>query len=360
MTTKQALSVKIDFLNIVFDTIRAEDLFQIFQIPLKYVGVSEGRMRHKDYQKLYQFGQIKIYGDAPYTRDNPNGLGCYLALGGKGCDELQDFIGKESEAYGRFFQKLEEQLEKDSFRITRLDLAIDDRNEKPFFTVEQLKRKCDKGEFLSKSRKQRFQESGEAGDMAKTLYIGDTKSDLSIRFYDKDKQISHTQGIPLEMIGTWKRTELQLRNGKAHLFAIQLKDNNLGLYTFGLLKESLRFVVPDFQQKNKSRWETCRFWERFLGQVEGLKICPEKEENFLSDTQEWLKYGGALSAVKAFEFLETHGALGNLKNVQDLKSGVSYSSELVHKMVSHLQEIKREELIPLVHEDTRRLMKLVD
>ena len=59
---------------------------------------------------------------------------------------------------------------------------------------------------------------------------------------------------------------MQLRDDKAHAFAMTFKDRplELGELAFGLLANNLRFVVPNRNESNKSRWKTCRFWERFL------------------------------------------------------------------------------------------------
>ena len=65
----------------------------------------------------------------------------------------------------------------DNFHFTRLDIAIDDKNEKPFFTIEQIKKKCEKEEFISNSEGYHFDESKfDDFDTAKTVYIGAGKS----------------------------------------------------------------------------------------------------------------------------------------------------------------------------------------
>ena len=51
----------------------------------------------------------------------------------------------------------------------------------------------------------------------------------------------------------------------------------LGELAFGLLADNIRFVVPNKNERNKSRWKTCRFWERFLGAVEVLKLYIPKQ-----------------------------------------------------------------------------------
>lgn len=65
----------------------------------------------------------------------------------------------------------------------------------------------------------------------------------------------------LDEIGSWKRTEIQLRDEKAHAFAMLFEERpmELGELAFGLLAENLRFVIPNKNESNKSRWKTCRF-----------------------------------------------------------------------------------------------------
>lgn len=230
-----------------------------------------------------------------------------------------------------------------------MDIAIDGRNEKPFFTIEQLNKKCKKGEFISGSRRFQYVASGEVGeDTAKTLYIGARGSSVCYRFYDKDKQQANNYGKCLDEIGSWKRTELELRDEKAHAFAQLMAENPdmLGTQIFDLLGSNLRFVVPDKNQANKSRWKTCRFWKRFLGTIQPLKIIIEKPETNLFDTQSWLKYGGASAALLAFLFLQEHDALGSLEDLDGLMNGVRFSQGLSGKVTPHLCAIGRQDLIP--------------
>ena len=86
---------------------------------------------------------------------------------------------------------------------------------------------------------------------------------MSYRFYDIDKGVSMKYQKPYEEIGSWKRTELQLRDEKAHAFALLLKENplDLGKLAFDLLAGNLRFVIPDKNQRNKSCSGNV-FWEK--------------------------------------------------------------------------------------------------
>lgn len=218
--------------------------------------------------------------------------------------------------------------------------------------------KCDRKEFISTSKKSSEIKSVDGEHTARTLYIGVGRSKISFRFYDKDmEQIGKGKTLP-NGVTSWKRTEIQLRKEKAHQYALFLKGQCLEDVTCGLLKQSLRFIVPDKNQKNKSRWKTCQFWERFIGSVKPVKISIKKEESSLLSTQDWLQYGGALSAIKAFLFLKDNGVLGDLKDMNGLLNGVEYSPELTHKVVSHLQGQKKSDLIPYIYENTKKMATL--
>ena len=159
----------------------------------------------------------------------------------------------------------------------------------------------------------------------------------------------------LDEVGSWKRTEMQLRDEKAHAFAMAFQERPLeiGELAFGLLADNLRFVVANRNESNKSRWKTCRFWQRFLGAVELLKLHVPTPHNSLEETQQWLTEGGVISAVKGFYFLESHDALGGLERVGDMVDRARYSTSLSSKLTAHLQRIDRTELIPYVQYDTK-------
>ena len=109
---------------------------------------------------------------------------------GRGCDDIFRILNSRNYTFGDMFKHCERRYGLDNFHFTRLDIAIDDKNEKPFFTIEQIKKKCEKEEFISNSEGYHFDESKfDDFDTAKTVYIGAGKSGLSYRFYDKDKEV---------------------------------------------------------------------------------------------------------------------------------------------------------------------------
>ena len=328
----------------------------VLQLPVDIFLTFPAKTKFKTYQLRWQAGDISITGSAKKTEDNPQGLGCYLVMSGRGCDDMSHILESEGKTFADMFHLCERWFGT-GYHLTRLDIAIDDQNDTPFFTVEQIKKKCEKGEYIANGSEFRFHESRyNEHETAKTVYIGAGKSEQSYRFYDKDKEVSKKYNKPIEEIGSWKRTEIQLRDSKAHAFALLFMENpyDLGQLAVDLLAGNLRFVVSNSAESNRSRWKTCRFWQRFLGAVKPLKLHAPQQDNTLSDTQKWLKEGGGISAVKGFCFLEEHDALGDLERVGDMLDKARYSPDLACKLTGHLQRIDRSELIPYVEYDTKR------
>ena len=322
------------------------DIFNVYPATIKF----------KTYQTRWEIGDIYVSGDAKKTEDNPQGLGCYLVMTGRGCDDIFRILDNNGLTFGDMFERCESRYGTGNYHFTRLDVAIDDRNETLFFTIEQIKKKCEKEEFIANSEGYKFDESKfDDFDTAKTVYIGAGKSGLSYRFYDKDKEVCSKYNKTLDEVGSWKRTEMQLRDEKAYAFAMAFQERplELGELAFGLLANNLRFVVANRNESNKSRWKTCRFWQRFLGAVELLKLHAPTPHNSLEETQQWLTEGGVISAVKGFYFLEAHDALGELERVGDMVDRARYSTSLSSKLTAHLQRIDRAELIPYVQYDTK-------
>lgn len=176
-------------MTIVFDNVSAKNVIsKLLKIPVELFQIQTGYVKYKSYTEVYIMGNIKIYTSCMVTDANPYGLGSYMTISGSGCDQLQMYLRTQNRTIEDMFKECSELYGK-YFHFTRLDVAIDDRNPEPFFTMEQIKEKCLSREFLSKSRNFRFNESNfQDGSTALTVYIGDRKSKLSYRFYDKDKE----------------------------------------------------------------------------------------------------------------------------------------------------------------------------
>ena len=209
------LTIKIDYISIVFDTATAEEVIRrVLELPVDIFDIQSAKVQHKTYQSAYAIGSIKVFGNPKKNEDNPMGLGSYLVLKGMGCDEIFRILDMHGQSFGDLFKRCERWF-CDKFHFTRLDIAIDDRNKVPYFTIKQLKRKCEREEYIANSNTHRFNESKyQEYSTAKTVYIGAGKSAMSYRFYDKDKEVSMKHDKPIDDIGSWKRTEMQLWRDK--------------------------------------------------------------------------------------------------------------------------------------------------
>ena len=88
----------------------------------------------------------------------------------------------------------------------------------------------EKEEFVSTSDFYHFDDSKyDTDDLARTAYLGSGKSAISYRFYDKDREVSAKYNKSLDEIGSWKRTEIQLRDEKAHAFAMLFEERPMEL-----------------------------------------------------------------------------------------------------------------------------------
>ena len=112
----------------------------ILGLPTDIFNVYPASVKFKTYQARWQIGDIYVSGDARKTEDNPQGLGCYLVMTGRGCDDIFRILDSRNYTFGDMFRRCERRYGLDNFHFTRLDIAIDDKNEKPFFTIEQIKK----------------------------------------------------------------------------------------------------------------------------------------------------------------------------------------------------------------------------
>lgn len=282
------------------------------------------------YKQSLQCGSIFIYFDG---RED---MGIHLTMKGKGCREYER-LGKRT--WKEFFQTVFEY--QGSF--TRLDVAVDDFE--GMFTIKGLVRKVKSRELVSKFRKARNVEdidirTGEVHGV--TLYFGSGKSDIQIRMYDKLSERKDTNYNVPEEIKVWNRTELQLRDMKAtHVAEIiahkEDSEESIGQTVCGILKHYLRFTVKG-KNKDKYKWKTAPFWDKFLGKVEALPLATIIEEKTVFDKQEWAERQVAPTLAL---ICEAYG--GNERVILDLvKKGIHRLKAKDFDMIrKHKEEIKK-------------------
>lgn len=176
--------------------------------------------------------------------------------------------------------------------ITRLDLALDDF--KGYFKIRKLYKKLEQGHARSKFKEYRFMTKGKIGTeeiTGDTIYLGDPTSRLMVRIYDKYKQLISKKKEIDPKITFWNRTELQLRNERAEAAALRIAESShtIGDLIAGTLKNYINFIDPHETDSNKSRWKVSQFWDKFLGDVEPVKLTQVAPDKTIEQVKTWFE-----------------------------------------------------------------------
>jgi phage replication initiation protein len=273
--------------------------------------INRGRYR---YRKTLRCGNINIY----FEGVDEEAMGCCLDISGQGCRQV------EASAAFRGWEEFFKDCLGYRCNFPRVDVALDDF--KGYFRMEQVNRKVDKKEVLSKFRKvsdqgERSLKPGE-DSQTKTIRFGSRTSQIMIRFYDKLAEQKNKKKEIDEDIKFWNRVEIEAKDDRAFAIAVLIsKGESLGEMVQGILKNYIRFVVPG-KDSNRSRWKTWRPWERFLNGVKRIKLSVAPEEKSLEESIEWLEKQVAKTLLKvvmaeSIEFIQE--LVVNDKNQYKLK-----------------------------------------
>lgn len=344
-TSRKNLSVLIDWLTIIFEETDAYTVIRNYlDLPIEAFEKDHRGIPYKEYDTRYTFGQIVLY-SIELQSDRHE---CYLTLSGEACRQVEKQLKRNNQTWELFFKNCFS-YSQSTVRMTRVDIAIDDKNDRPFFTIKDLYQKAENELYKSISQTHSYNESKfMLNDGAKTLYIGAQKSRVRFRFYDKDKEQAIKKKLPMNNLASWKRTEIQLRDEYATQMCYQIafSQRSLGKLIFGFLKANLTFYTET--------GELFRPWQRFLGSVEPLKLTAITELTTLYDTQHWLETGGILAILKGFKLLEEHNALGNLQSVEQLLPQALFSRSFSQKLVAHVSMLNRIDLVKTIQDQTKK------
>ena len=88
--------------------------------------------------------EIFMYRATQKTGGQPTRAGLLSRDDRQGGDDIFRILDNNGLTFGDMFGRCERRYGAGNYHFTRLDVAIDDRNETPFFTIEQIKKKCEK------------------------------------------------------------------------------------------------------------------------------------------------------------------------------------------------------------------------
>jgi phage replication initiation protein len=201
----------------------------------------------RGYMDRKYFGCISIH----YNGREDMGVWCEMS--GQGCRNFEDLSTLSNK-----WDDLIGFIHSNSLHMTRLDVAYDDHT--GVLDIDQLAKDTEAQHFISRMNYWQVVRSSEGT----SVQIGSPKSKVLVRIYDKAAERGFDDGRH------WVRVELQMRDSRAEEFSkIPMP---VGEAFAGVLLNYLRFVQPDADDSNKSRWETADYWYNLIGDVSRIKI----------------------------------------------------------------------------------------
>lgn len=320
-TSESGLRACIDWVQATFKIVQPDQLIsEVLGLKIDDFQESNGQF---GYQNCKRLDNISIfYGGSP-------GMGIHLQMTGQGC-RLYEALTKYKNPWASIFGVF---LRLDA-SFSRLDVAIDDFD--GYFKIKQIVRKIKAGELVSKFKKARSLESieiktGESKGM--TVYYGSAKSRIQIRMYEKDFERENAGYDLEEGVTVWNRTEVQARNERAQKIAgIIANGNDVGDIVAGILKHYLRFVSKG-KDKNKARWNTAPFWERFLGDVDKLKLTEKAPDRTVQRMEQWLEKQVSPSLAVLMQAYD-----GDMERIYNMiKDGNTRLKDKDHEMIARFK-----------------------
>ena len=232
MAKNEHLRSVFDWIQIQFDKtefspkeIIEDILFLDFDLFIE----NKGSLKYYNYDSQLHYGNIRIYYGAKESS-------YMLVMSGQALEFYRDMIlDPNSLSERQFLDNLYYNYNR--FSIRRIDIAIDDFNETPYFTPNQLLKICQKKRFLY--GKSTYYNTYGDETIGQTLYLRKPNDDERLRIYDKRLERAEKLGISKRFIENWIRTELELRKEKAHYFIQEWLHSEIELLNFtkGYLKE---------------------------------------------------------------------------------------------------------------------------
>ena len=228
--------VLIDWLSMTFKDLTVEQVISLIGMESVTWDILKGAHGYQD--RLY-YNSISIH------YHGRSDMGVWLEMSGQGCRCF------ETVGHGDFDLLFDyANLNKDTCHITRLDIAYDDHT--GILPIQQICFDTLAGNYVSRSQYWEVIQSAKGT----CVVHGSAQSAVLIRIYDKARERNCEAGIH------WIRVELQLRDDRAYEF-INL-GFEIGQSFTGVLLNYLRYVEPDLEDSNKSRWAMTDYWSDLI------------------------------------------------------------------------------------------------
>lgn len=234
------------------------------------------------YLRSKTFNGVQVYYQP--AEDRVGDMGVCISMSGNGCRTFEAHTDYQS-AGTPFFALVQQLHIDDSINISRVDLAIDDREK--LLDLEVIADAVRHKQINSRIRERLIQD-GYRGDKqaGMTIYVGAAQSAFRIRIYDKAKE----QFKPGEAGYNkhWVRFEIVMRGDCANGFLkCMVNSDNLGLLASGILNDKIAFIERD--NSNITRCSLSPWWVNFLESLEEIQLLTKEiRQHELEDIIDWV------------------------------------------------------------------------
>ena len=244
-------------------------------------------------------------------------MGVWLEMSGQGCRAFETYSAHGD--YELLFAEVRDNP--NDMNLTRLDVAFDDHE--GILDMDTICKDTLAQNYVSPSNYWEVIQSSKG----QCVMIGAPSSSVLIRIYDKARERGLTDG------SHWVRVEIQMRNDRARMFTALPYE--FGQKWCGVLLNYLRYVQPDDNDTNKSRWETADYWANLLWFASALSIYEKPGVDYNILHCEHYVYQMAGNAVDAL--LECYGMEEFLEK---LKSRATQPNPKYKHIVQEYQNFK--------------------
>lgn len=260
------LKVLIDWLTFTVDTSNRDKIIKdiLKKNENDFEKLESGKMGYRE-RVVHQKIEVLSGGS--------KGMGIHTILTGEACrfyendDDLTNLIARINFNKGR---------------VRRIDLAMDFINLN-YDLMDKITEHLNAALVTSRWRDNIRIEKRNISDneiTGRTINFGSRKSEIFMRVYDKKMQIETEYN-------NYIRLELEIKGDKAEILQKQILEKDIGEIITSLLNNYIRFINQG-TCKNKSRWETAKWWEDILNNTKKMKLSKEAKERTVEELKHYL------------------------------------------------------------------------
>ena len=287
--------ILIDWLSF---TSKIDSDFSIFEI----LGLSDIK---DSFEPLYglQGYKTRLYFDGisiHYCHSKNEGV--WVEMSGQGCRTFETFSKTN---FTDLFKVIIYNQNNGDYHVTRLDVTYDDFGR--IIPLKKLSKQILDEHFVSKFLPKSCTVTQASGRVGITCDLGSRMSKIKFRIYDKAYERGYRDKVQYNEF-SWVRWEIQLRDDRAFNFMVSSLENSIGEVFKGIILFYFRVVDVNKGDSNKRRWDTSKWFLRFIGDVEKINLftsCKTDYNLYKCERYVYTQAGNAVSALIQLKGIDT-------------------------------------------------------